>query len=80
MRPRATSTRILAKTMRDAVRNKKRWEKARAPTQDLSTDLHPIAPEWPGAPEETMWFRVTEGTEHIRVSCYNAQKGDSLGC
>ena len=24
-----------------------------------------------------MRFRVTEGTEHIRVSCYNAQKGDS---
>ena len=39
----AVSTRILARTMRDAVRNKERWKRRRAPTQDPSTgveDLH----------------------------------------
>ena len=33
------STRILGKTMRDAVRNKDRWKRRRAPTQDPSTDM-----------------------------------------
>ena len=37
---RAVSTGILGKTMRDAVRNKERWKRRRAPTQDPSTDLH----------------------------------------
>ena len=32
-----TSTRILGKTMRDVVRNKVRWKRRRAPTQDPST-------------------------------------------
>ena len=31
-----SSTRILGKTMRDAVRNKERWKKHRTPTQDPS--------------------------------------------
>ena len=37
--PRATvSTRILGKTMRDAVRHKERWKRRRTPTQDPSTE------------------------------------------
>ena len=33
------STRILGKTMRDAVRNRERWKRSRTPTQYPSTDL-----------------------------------------
>ena len=39
LRAGAPSTRILGKTTRDAVRNKKGWKRRRAPTQDPSTDL-----------------------------------------
>ena len=35
----AVSTRILGRTMRDAVRNKVLWERRRMPTQDPSTDM-----------------------------------------
>ena len=35
----AVSTRILGRTMRDAVINKERWERRRTPTQDPSTDV-----------------------------------------